>query len=189
MRTTTPLLLVAPILVLSAACGSDGDSSSNDESVTTESTADSTVGAASTEAPDDDAAVTATDAPAVESPDVSGGGTATVTLANGESFEFDGVLCSLEPQMSAGSEILFTAVSYNDPSLDVTQFGDEGTVTDVASISIYDASYETLWEANTLFGSSVELGLDGSTISGTGQFLQGGDLTSAPVDGEVTASC
>ena len=46
---------------------------------------------------------------------------------NGETIEFSSVLCTLEPQMAAGSEILFTAVSYGDPGLDITQFGDDPT--------------------------------------------------------------
>ncbi len=112
-----------------------------------------------------------------------------MTLANGETFEFPTVLCSLESQMSAGSEILFTATSYDDPGLDITQFGDEGTITDVASISVYDGDFETLWDANTMFGSSVELTLDGTTIRGTGSFLPGPDLIGDAVDGEVVANC
>lgn len=186
MRSTTSLLLVAPLLILAAACGSDGDSS-GDDTASTDTPVDTAAGSETTDAPDDDTA--STDAPDVEAPDVSGGGTATLTLANGESFEFEDVLCSLEPQMSAGSEILFTAVAYGDPGLDITQFGDEGAVTDVASISVYDGNYDSLWEANTLYGSTVELSLDGNTISGTAQFLQGGDPSIEPVDGEVVANC
>lgn len=133
----------------------------------------------------------AAEEPAAEEPASSGGTGAVLTLANGETFEFS-VLCSLEPQMSAGSEILFTATSYDTPSLDITQFGDEGTITDIASISVYDASYDTLWEASTFYevaGGSVELSLDGSTIRGTGSFFPGGDITAEPVEGEVVAEC
>jgi hypothetical protein len=110
-------------------------------------------------------------------------------LANGETFEFATVLCSLEPQMAAGSEILFTATSYDDPGLDITQFGNEGTITGVASISVYDGNYETLWDASSLYGSTVELTLDGSTIRGTGSFLPGPDLIGDAVEGEVVANC
>jgi hypothetical protein len=42
--------------------------------------------------------------------------------------------------MAAGSEILFTATSYGDPGLDITQFGDKVTITGVASISVYDGT-------------------------------------------------
>jgi hypothetical protein len=54
----------------------------------------------------------------------SGGrGSATVTLDNGEVFEFS-VICGLEPHEAAGSEILFTAVDNGPPlGFDVTQFG------------------------------------------------------------------
>ena len=54
---------------------------------------------------------------------------------------------------------------------------------------VYDGDYETLWEANSMFGSIVELALDGSTIRGTGSFLAGGDISNEPVDGEVVANC
>ena len=162
MATTTRVLVLVALMVLAVACGSDGDSSdsaSNDSVVVDDASGGST------------------------------GGGATLTLANGETFEFPTVLCSLESQMSAGSEILFTATSYDDPGLDITQFGDEGTITDVASISVYDGDFETLWDANTMFGSSVELTLDGTTIRGTGSFLPGPDLIGDAVDGEVVANC
>jgi hypothetical protein len=116
---------------------------------------------------------------------------ATLSLDNGESFEFS-VLCSLEPQIAAGSEILFTATSFDDPTLDITQFGDEGPVVDLATISVYDASFETLWEANSLFeafGGGAELTLDGSTINGTGSFFPAGDIEGTAVAGTVVANC
>ncbi|HEX7707919.1 MAG TPA: hypothetical protein VF701_15780, partial [Thermoanaerobaculia bacterium] len=72
---------------------------------------------------------------------------------------------------------------------DITQFGDEGTITGIASISVYDANYETLWEANSMLGSSVELTLDGSTIRGTGSFVEGEDFGGETVEGEVVANC
>ncbi len=112
-----------------------------------------------------------------------------MTLANGETFEFATVLCSPEPQMAAGSEILFSAVSNEDLGLDITQFGDDGTITGVASISVDDGDYQTLWEANSMFGSTVELVLDGSTLRGTGSFLEGGDISNETVEGEVVATC
>jgi hypothetical protein len=187
MRSLTRLLLVAP-LALAAACGSDGDTSES-ETVTTDAAAESTAPAdtgddAADEA-DDEAAGSEDEAAA---PGGSGGG-ATLTLANGETFEFPTVLCSLEPQMAAGSEILFTATSYDDPGLDITQFGDEGTITGIATISVYDGNFETLWEANSMLGSSVELTLDGSTIRGTGSFVQGEDFGGETVEGEVVANC
>jgi len=192
MAPATRLLILVPLLLAAAACGSDGDSSGDESSdaATVENPAPT---AAATEP--DEAGATVPDQTATESddqapaPPATGGGGATLTLANGETIEFAAVLCTLEPQMAAGSEILFTAVSYGYPGLDITQFGDEGTITGVASISVYDGDYETLWEANTMFGSAVELTLDGTTIRGTGSFLQGGEMTSEPVDGELVANC
>ena len=169
MAAPTRLLVLVALLVAVGACGSDADSS--------DEVSNDTVTAGPTE-PDDATA-----------PAPPGGGGATLTLANGETFEFATVLCALEPQMAAGSEILFTATSYDDPGLDITQFGDEGTITGVASISVYDGNFESLWEANTMFGSAVELTLDGSTIRGTGSFLAGGEMTDEAVEGEIVADC
>jgi len=186
MATTTRVLVLVPLMVLAVACGSDGDASddaSNDSGVVDDASGGSTDTTEPQEAAPEESA--AEQAPAPES---SGGG-ATLTLANGETFEFPTVLCSLESQMSAGSEILFTATSYDDPGLDITQFGDEGTITDVASISVYDGDFETLWEANSMFGAPVELTLDGSTILGTGSFLPGPDLMGESVEGEIVANC
>jgi hypothetical protein len=196
MATSTRLLILAPLLLAVAACGSDDDSSDSaaDAPVATEAatadddaTTDTAPSDADASGSEDDASDSSGD-PATPPADGGGGG-ATLTLDNGETIEFSSVLCTLEPQMAAGSEILFTAVSYGDPGLDITQFGDEGTITGVASISVYDADYESLWEANTMFGSEVELTLDGSTIRGTGSFLEGGDIANAPVSGEIVANC
>lgn len=186
MVTTTRVLVLVPLMVLAGACGSDGgasDGASNDSAAVEDQPAAPTD---STEPEQAESQDTAGEQP--PPPESSGGG-ATLTLANGETFEFPTVLCALESQMSAGSEILFTATSYDDPGLDITQFGDEGTITGVASISVYDGDYETVWEANSMFGSPVELTLDGSTIRGTGSFLPGPDLTGESVEGEVVANC
>jgi len=190
MATTTRVLVLVPLLAIAAACGSDGDAS--DEVSSDSAVIDDASGAATdtTDATEPQEAAPE-DTVAQPAPEPSGGG-ATLTLANGETFEFPTVLCALEPQTAAGSEILFTATSYDDPGLDITQFGDEGTVTGLASISVYDASYDTLWEAASLyeaFGGTIELLLDGSTISGRGSFYPAGDPSSTPVGGEVTANC
>jgi hypothetical protein len=187
-----PAIVIVSFLL--AACGSDSDTT---ESVSTDSSAD---GAVTTDATESDDAVTTN---ADESDDAdgsdngeppalpSGDGTAVLTLANGETFEFS-VLCSLESQIAAGSEILFTATSYDNPGLDITQFGDEGTVTEIASVDVYDADYETLWGAATLyeaFGGSLDLTLEGTTIRGVGTFYSGGDPAGEAVEGEVIANC
>ena len=196
MNTTTRLLMLVPLLVVGAACGSDSDSSGDASTVAEDVASDTTAvddatndddATESDGATNDDAATNDDDA--IEPPPGGDGGEATLTLANGEIFEFADVLCSLEPQVAAGSEILFTAVSYGDPGLDITQFGDEGTITGVASISVYNSDYDTLWDASSIYGSAVELTLDGSTIRGTGSFLPGPDLEGEPVEGEIVANC
>jgi hypothetical protein len=186
-RSRIGLTIAASVLVV-ASCGGDDDSSSEDA-------ADPPAAEQPADEPADEPTDELADEPADEPAEAGGGGTgqgtATLSLDNGEQFEFS-VLCALEPQMAAGSEILFTAVSYDDIGLDITQFGDEGTVTGLASISVYDASYDSLWEAATLFeafGGTIELSLDGSTITGSGSFYPAGDPASTPVDGEVVANC
>lgn len=118
-----------------------------------------------------------------------GQGTATVTLDNGQSWTFS-VLCNLQPQESAGSTIEFTLVSYDDPvNLDVTQFGAD-SFNGAANIGLYDSStYDTLWEANSMFGNEVELSLVGSTVTGTGTFVEGEDFNAGGVGGELVANC
>ena len=118
-----------------------------------------------------------------------GDGSATVDLDNGEQFEFS-VLCALEPQEVAGSEILFTLVSYDEPvSLDVTQFSDD-SFDGAANISLYDtATYDTVWEASSIYGTAIELTLDGRTVRGVGVFYPAGDIDAEGVEGELVATC
>jgi hypothetical protein len=190
MTASIRLVAVSSLLVAAAACGSDDDSvdgNAADSPAATQSTPGDAAESDAAETSDADETSDSDDA--AEAPGGSGGGTATLTLANGEVFEFSGVLCSLEPQMAAGSEILFSATSYDDPGLDITQFGDTGTITGIASISVYDGNYETLWDANSMLGTDVELTLDGSTIRGTGNFVEGEDYGGETVEGEVVANC
>ena len=35
----------------------------------------------------------------------------------------------------------------------------------------------------------LELTLDGTTIRGSGSFLEGGEMTTEPVEGEIVANC
>lgn len=195
MRRTTVLFAVGALCLL-PACGGDDDSEPADDAP---AEADEPSGdeSATEEPADGDAA--AEDAPADEPPadqssgdQASGGGaTATLTLDNGETYEF-GILCALEPQMAAGSEILFTVVSYDDPGLDITQFGNDGTITEMATVSVYDGNFETLWEAGSLyeaFGGTLELTLDGSTVRGEGGFFPNADIAAEPVGGVVEARC
>ncbi len=176
------LALIAAISLLAACGGSDDTSTSAPEPAS-----DASEPAAE---PETDAVEPASESEPAEAP--SGGDVnATLTLDSGETFEFF-VRCSIEPQIAAGSEILFTATSFEAPSIDITQFGNEGPVTDIASVTVSDASYETLWEASSFyeaFGGTLELSLDGSTINGTGTFFAGGDPGSTPVNGTVVANC
>jgi len=204
MRTKLGILTIAAALAI-AACGDDDDVGQVLDD------AQSAVSAAVSGAVDDaeeavaDARSTASDVQAqvedavedlVEEAqdaqdaleEAGGAGTATLTLDNGETFEFS-VLCMLEPQMAAGSEILFTAVSYDDPGLDITQFGDEGNVTGVASVSVYDGAFNTLWDSGSIYPEPIELSLDGSTITGQGTFYQGGDIAGATTTGQIVANC
>lgn len=206
MRTRLTLTVLAATLAV-ASCSSDGDDDAvADEGAATtdaESTDDGTDPAQddtdeATAEPDDSTADEPTDAESdieVEpAPPEPGEGVGTLTLDNGEIYEVD-MLCTLEPQIAAGSEILFTATSTGDPLLDITQFGDEGPVTGIGSVTLIDGStIEPLWGASTFyesFGGSLELTLDGNTIRGTGDFypaddpIEGGD----PVTGEVVAEC
>ena len=169
---------------LLSACGG-----SDDATPVADTAENSSDAGTPTPAPDAEDAAAPADQPS-EQP-ATGSGNATLSLDNGESYDFD-VLCVLEPQMAAGSEILFTATSMTTPGIDLTQFGDEGTVTDIASISMFDDSYEVVWEANSLYdlgGGGVELSLNGSTITGTGTFYADGDISGEGVQGEVVANC
>jgi ABC-type transport system substrate-binding protein len=119
----------------------------------------------------------------------AGGASATLSLENGETYTFN-ILCALEPQESAGQEILFTVVSYDDPiSLDVSQFGAE-SLDGTAVISLYDSvTFNNVWDANTLHGGELKLDLSGDTVSGHGVFLAGEERTGPGVAGEFEAHC
>lgn len=197
MRRIPLLFLASALLLIAAACGS----SSDDESVAADDSA-SSADEAPAEASDDESEAPADEEPAEPESEASGdgdgggeaaapagGSTATVTLANGETFEFS-ILCSLESQEAAGSEILFTVVSYDDPvNLDVTQFGAD-SFDGAANISLYDSeTFDTLWDASTIVGGNVELTLDGSTVTGTGTFVRAGEIDGEQVEGELVANC
>jgi hypothetical protein len=188
------LLAIASLFLFLAACGGDSDDSSETEAgapADDPPAESSTAEQAPTEAAEPEPETDTEESDDGGSQPATGGGNATVTLANGTNYEFS-ILCALEPQMAAGSEILYTAVSYDDPSLDVTQFGEAGPITDLGSITISDGSFETLWEASTMLealGGTFDLSLDGSIISGGGTFYAGGDLDGEIVNGELTANC
>ncbi len=194
MKLLVPFCAVA---LVAGACGSD-DNASNDSiaepTATTDTPPDSAPPATegATETPADDPSATepsATDPPIGGGVPASGDGTATVDLADGSSYTFS-IVCTLEPQESAGSTILFTVSSYDDPvNLDVTQFG-EDSFSGAANISLHDSTtYDTLWEANSMFGTEVVLTLDGSTVTGSGAFMKGEEFGGEQVAGELVANC
>ena len=188
MNSRTMVALCAALLLLVSACSGDSPDPTTSDSTATETTQ---APEAANETADAEAAAiptTAQEAPAPAS-QASGSQTATVTLDNGEVFEFS-ALCWLERQDAAGSEILFTVVSYDDPvNLDVTQFGAE-SFDGASNISLYDStSYDTLWEASSFYGPTVDLTLDGSTVLGSGDFYPAGDVTATPVPGQLVATC
>lgn len=119
----------------------------------------------------------------------AGGASATLTLENGETFTFN-ILCALETQESAGQEILFSVVSYDNPvSLDVTQFGAD-SLDGTAVVSLYDSTtFDNVWDANTLHGGELRLELSGDTVTGSGTFLAGEERTGSGVAGELEAHC
>ena len=196
MRCTKTLL--APVLALAllgAACGDDddaegavdaGEDTSVDEAANGED-------AAVDEDADEDAAdedAEGEDEGEGEGEATSGAdGTATLVLANGEEFEFS-ILCSLEPQMAADQEILFSVTSYDEPyGFDATKFGEDAAVPGMASIDVYDSeTYESIWSATSMAGG-MDLELDGSTVTGTATFFAEDDVLGEGVEGELTASC
>lgn len=199
-----PTAVLIGLVLLASACTTEQSESEppSTDAVSSETTAVAAAADVGNEATTEDTASSEDAAAPAEDTDPSAGGdgaTATVSLENGETFTFD-ILCNLEPQIAAGLQILFTVVSYDDPvNLDVTQLGDDSVDVDeiiadmlagAASISLYDSTtYDTLWEANTLYGNAVELEIDGNTVTGRGVFLEDGELGSPEVPGELIATC
>lgn len=184
VRVKRLIALVFTVMLVTSACsGSDSSDTASNDNAATDTAAAAGAGTETTAA---DAAEAQADAPAAQA---SGAQTATVTLDTGDVFEFS-ALCWLETQESAGSEILFTVVSYDDPvNLDVSQFG-AGSFGGAANISLYDStSYDTIWEASSLYGTEIELILAGSTVTGSGDFYPAGDIAATPVGGELVADC
>jgi hypothetical protein len=183
--------MIVALMLLASACSS-GESESQEAPAETGSP-ETTVQAAAETSGDD--VETEDAAPAEDANDntfaeaAAGGAEATVALENGETYTFN-ILCALESQESAGQEILFTVVSYDDPiNLDVTQFGAD-SFGGVASVSLYDSTtYDNVWDANTLHGSELTLELNGNTVTGQGIFLAGEDREGPGVPGVLEANC
>ncbi len=188
--------VVVGVALVASACSSSSDSGGT----ATDSGSSSTTTLAAVDTTTPDAPTTTAAEPA---PTPGGDSAATITLDNGESFTFS-ILCNLESQEAAGQEILFTAVSYDEPyGFDVTQFGKgtddtAGLLDGFASISIYDSTtFDDIWSADTVVAqlSQTEfvLELDGNTITGSATFLTGEDAENlkfdAGVPGELVANC
>ena len=196
MRIRLTAVLIGLVLIASA-CSSSSDSG---EAEADTGSATPTAATQDTAAPE-----AATTTAAAEDSDSSGGGdgTATITLENGESYTFS-ILCGIESQESAGLEILFTAVSYDEPyGLDVTQFGKSdndpsGVLDGLGTISIYDsATYDDVYGAGSVVAqlsqTDFSLELNGSTITGSGTFFTGEQVANLELDagvpGELVANC
>jgi hypothetical protein len=187
--------VVMGLALIASACSSSDSG---------EAATDAGSSASTTQATGDTAAPGSTTSTAVETaPSAGGDATATVTLDNGEEYTFS-ILCNLEPQEAAGQEILFTAVSYDEPNgFDVTQFGKgsddtAGLLDGLGTISIYDSTtYDDVWGAGSvtaqLSQTDFVLELDGTTIRGSGTFFAGEDVANlnldAGVPGELVANC
>ncbi len=179
------------LVMVAAACSSGG--SEPQSAPTAEGLTATTVQSAPDTTAEESAPVETT--PSQDSEDnvfaaaAAGGASATLTLENGETFTFN-ILCALETQESAGQEILFTVVSYDDPvSLDVTQFGAD-SLDGTAIVSLYDsATFDNVWDANTLHGGELELEMNGNTVTGHGIFLAGEERNGPGVAGELKAHC
>jgi hypothetical protein len=183
-RITSLLAPVFALALLGAACGDDDDASVG--AVDEPSGVDDTGGGDG----DDDADAGADDDGGDDREGTPGAsGTATLTLANGEQYEFS-ILCSLEPQIAAGQEIAFSITSYDEPyGFDATKFGDDAVMPGLTSIDVYDSeTYEAVWQASSVMGD-VELELSGNTVTGTGTFFEGDEGLGDGVEGELTASC
>ena len=106
---------------------------------------------------------------------------ATITFENGEVLETN-VLCHLEPQVSAGQEILYTATSLSNPYFDLTVFGENSSFPG-AKLSWHETKdfkvYQVSWSSSHLLGrSTFEPVVEASTISGDVTLVRGQDETS-----------
>ena len=197
MRIRVIAVLMGLVLIASACSSSDSQEATADTgSATTvaSATGDTAAPATTTTAGNDEGE---------DAPPAGGDGTATVTLDNGESYTFS-IICGLEPQEVAGQEILFTAVSYDEPNgFDVTKFGKSsndlsGLLEGLGTISIYDSTtYDGIWGAGSvtaqLSNTEFVLEIDGNTITGSGTFFTDEDVENLALDagvpGELVANC
>ena len=190
-RSTKLSLILVAFALFAASCGGDSSGDASGEASSEASVASEAPGGDA--APNnDEAASTAAPQPAAEpsaaAPDGISDGTAVISLANGEVFEF-GVLCALLPQPN----FEYTIVSYDDPAnLDISKWSEDAQFSGT-NVSIYDSTtYDTLWEASTTFelqGGDLELTVSGSTVSGSGTFWPEGDSFQEGVQGDIMVNC
>ncbi|MFV1989602.1 MAG: hypothetical protein ACC652_02545 [Acidimicrobiales bacterium] len=193
-RSTKVLLTLVAFALFAASCGGGGsddtfDAASSDTSATDSGSESPDSNNGNDETPPPTDAPPATDAPDALPPGVSTGGTAVISLENGEVFEFS-ILCALEPQPN----FEYTIVSYDDPAnLDISKWSEDSQFSGV-TVSIYDStSYDTIWEAGSFYRGpegEPDLTLSGSTLSGSGIFWPGDDSKEdVGVQGEILANC
>jgi len=175
-------LISVPFVLVVAACSGGGSS--------TPSLGDPTPSVTTQEEVGGEPATSTTRVDGSGAQAASASSTATVTMENGEVFEFS-IWCVLEPQVVGDAEILFTLGSFDEPlNLDVNQFAAD-SFNGAASIDIFDSTtFDMVWSASALFGAGeVELTLDGNTVRGSGNFLAGVDSSGPGVRGELVANC
>ncbi len=193
MKIRSTAVLLALMLVV-AACSSEptATTQAQAEAGSTETTTGVESATASDATTSEDAAEATDDPDNSFAEAAADGAEATLTLENGETFTFN-ILCSVEPQIAAGQEILFSVTSYDTPyHFDATQFGAD-SLNGAASVTVYEGEdpFDTVWTSGTLYGSELELAIDGRTVTGHGIFHPSEDeiLTGEGVAGELVANC
>jgi len=185
--------LLALVLLGATACGGSAevavpaDEASNTASTQADTDTASTQDAEpEAEAAAPEAASEPAEPESASSPRI-GQGTFELVLENGETYTAP-VGCVLDPQIAAGSEILFTAAGQQgDLFYDVTQWG-ETSFGGTQSVEIVDTtSFDNLWRSTGSTGLVLEL--NGNVITGSGGFYPGEALNGPQTQGELTVTC
>jgi len=120
-------------------------------------------------------------------------GTATVTLENGDVYQFS-VVCSLGPVDAgvADRALLFSVDSFEDSTYHLTASvvsPDKYGNGELSLIQIWSMSNnEMIWEADST-GGEIELDIDDETVTGSAIFWAGGDTANPSVRGDLVANC
>ena len=186
--------LLALVLLGATACGGSAEvAATADEASNTASTRADT-DTSSTQDAEPETEPVAEAEPAEPEPETEsasspriGQGTFELVLENGETYTAP-VGCVLDPQIAAGSEILFTAAGQQgDLFYDVTQWG-ETSFGGTQSVEIVDTtSFDNLWRSTGSTGLVLEL--NGNVITGSGGFYPGEALNGPQTQGELTVTC